>query len=100
MRRERLHWKSPLPGKCEGKALYSKFAKSLDRVQPVLLHAATGGVVWQEFGTTEPQVRAQMKAVRENTPALWPAVNAIIEKAATAGRLRPGPSIHQGKAKV
>lgn len=65
----------------------AKFAKALDRLQPVLLHEATDAVVWQEFKTTQAQILAQTKGIRENTPSLWPKVSAIIAKAAAQGRL-------------
>jgi putative hydrolase of HD superfamily len=66
----------------------AKFAKSMDRVQPALLHEATGAVVWRERGNTKAQIWAVMKGVRENTPALWPKVNSIIEKAVAIGHLK------------
>lgn len=71
----------------DGLSPEAKFAKSLDRVQPVLLHEATDAVVWQKYGTTKTQIWAHMKWVRENTPSLWPKVNSIIDKAAANGRL-------------
>lgn len=72
----------------DGASSEARFAKSLDRVQPALLHEATDAVVWQKYGTTKAQIWATMKGVRDNTPRLWPRVNAIIEKAADKGRLQ------------
>ena len=66
----------------------AKFAKSLDRVQPAVLHEATDGIIWEELGTTKAQIWAHMKGLRENTPLLWPKVSSIIEKAAAKGRLK------------
>lgn len=71
-----------------GRSAEARFAKSLDRVQPALLHQATDAVVWQKHGTTKEQIWAQMRVVRENTPALWPQIAALIEAAAGKGRLR------------
>jgi putative hydrolases of HD superfamily len=68
----------------------AKFAKALDRVQPVLLHEATEGVIWQKYGTTHAQILRRMKEVRENTPALWPKVRSVIDRAVATGRL-PSP---------
>ncbi|HEY4416360.1 MAG TPA: HD domain-containing protein [Verrucomicrobiae bacterium] len=70
-----------------GHSAEAKFAKSLDRVQPALLHEATDAVIWQKNGITKTQILARMKEVRENTPRLWPKVSAIIEQAAAKGRL-------------
>jgi len=72
----------------DGRSLEAKFAKSLDRVQPVLLHEATDAVVWQEYGTTKAQILEAMRGLRENTPRLWPKIGAVIEKAAEKGRLQ------------
>lgn len=72
----------------QGETPEARFAKALDRVQPALLHEATDAVVWQEFGTTLSQINRRMNEVRENTPALWPKVESIIERAAVNGRLK------------
>ncbi|MFT3780607.1 MAG: HD domain-containing protein [Nibricoccus sp.] len=65
----------------------AKFAKALDRVQPVLMHGATDAVAWERHRTTKNQVIAQTKGVRENTPALWEKVRGVIDAAADKGRL-------------
>lgn len=72
----------------DGTTPEAKFARSLDRVQPALLHEATDAVVWQQYGTTQAQILAKMNAVREHTPRLWPRVRTIIENAAANGRLQ------------
>jgi len=71
----------------KGETAEASFAKALDRVQPALLHEATDAIVWQEFGTTLAQINSRMKEVRENTPALWPKVRSVIDKAVANGRL-------------
>jgi putative hydrolases of HD superfamily len=65
----------------EGASNEAKFAKSLDRVQPALLHEATGSVIWKKYGTTHKQVLSRMKEVKQNTPMLWPRVSTIIDNA-------------------
>jgi putative hydrolase of HD superfamily len=72
----------------DGRSAEAKFAKSLDRMQPVLLHEATDAVVWQKYGTTRAQILETMRGLRENTPRLWPKVRAVIEKATSKGRLQ------------
>jgi len=64
----------------------SKLAHALDRVQPALLHEATGGVIWQKYGTTHEQIQNKMSAVREASPTLWARVQVIIARARAAGR--------------
>jgi putative hydrolase of HD superfamily len=63
-------------------------ARALDRVQPAILHEATGGVIWEKYGTTHEQIQAKMEVVRQASPALYTRVQAIIAQARAAGRLR------------
>lgn len=63
-------------------------ARALDRVQPALLHEATGGVIWEKYGTTHDQIQDKMRVVRQASPTLWDRVQAIIARARAAGRLR------------
>ena len=64
----------------------SVLAHAFDRVQPALLHEATGGVIWQKYGTTLEQIQSKMSVVREASPTLWERVQVIIAGAKAAGR--------------
>lgn len=64
----------------------SVLAHAFDRVQPALLHEATGGVIWQRYGTTHQQIQDKMRVVQEASPPLWERVQAIIARARAAGR--------------
>jgi putative hydrolase of HD superfamily len=63
-------------------------ARALDRVQPALLHQATGGVIWEKYGTTHDQIQEKMQVVRQASPTLWTRVQTIIARARAAGKLR------------
>jgi putative hydrolases of HD superfamily len=63
-------------------------ARALDRVQPALLHQATGGVIWEKYGTTHDQIQEKMEVVRQASPTLWARVQTIIARARAAGKLR------------
>lgn len=65
----------------------SVLAHAFDRVQPALLHEATGGVIWQKYGTTHEQIQRKMRVVGVAAPTLWERVQAIIAQAKAAGRL-------------
>ncbi|WP_417838552.1 HD domain-containing protein [Tritonibacter scottomollicae] len=53
------------------------FAKSIDRVQPVLLNIATGGGSWIEYDVTLPQIDARVGAkVARGAPKVWDHVRA------------------------
>lgn len=53
------------------------YAKSIDRVQPVLLNIATGGGSWIEYDVTLPQIDARVGAkVARGAPKVWDHVRA------------------------
>ena len=55
------------------------FAKSLDRVQPVLQNIESGGGSWIDYNVTRAQVEARVGAkVARGAPALWAHVRARI----------------------
>jgi len=64
----------------------SVLAHAFDRVQPAILHEATGGVIWQKYGTTHEQVQNRMRVVGTASPTLGERVQAIIAQAKAAGR--------------
>jgi putative hydrolases of HD superfamily len=64
----------------------SLLAHAFDRVQPALLHDATGGVIWQKYGTTHAQIQEKMRIVQRASPALWARVQEVIARARAAGR--------------
>jgi putative hydrolase of HD superfamily len=63
-------------------------ARALDRVQPAVLHEATDGVVWGQYGTTHEQVQRKMAPVHRASPRLWARIQRVIEKAKALGNLR------------
>ncbi len=53
------------------------FAKSLDRVQPVMHNIASGGGTWTEYNVTADQLDARVGAkIARGAPALWQWVRA------------------------
>jgi putative hydrolase of HD superfamily len=50
----------------------AKFAKALDRVQPLLVNVSTGGGTWSESGVTLEQVLERYgPTIARGSPALW-----------------------------
>ena len=62
----------------------SRFAASLDRIQPFMHNVLTEGHTWKLGTVTKEQVYRRMAPVKTGTPALWPwlesQVAAAIEK--------------------
>ena len=48
------------------------FAKSIDRVQPVICNLETGGGTWPEFNVTPEQLETRVGVkVAKGAPAIW-----------------------------
>ncbi|MBB2960761.1 HD family hydrolase [Methylobacterium sp. R2-1] len=59
----------------------ARFAKALDRLQPLLLNTLTEGGTWAENGLTEARVMARYRPVIERgIPGLWPFVEALVRR--------------------
>lgn len=62
-----------------GQSPEARFAKALDRLQPLLLNIAVGGGTWTENGVTEQQVVGRYgPAIRGGAPALWDAARELV----------------------
>ena len=56
------------------------FAKSIDRVQPVISNLEAGGASWITYGVTHDQLEARVASkVKRGAPALWEALKARID---------------------
>jgi putative hydrolase of HD superfamily len=59
----------------------AKFAKALDRFQPMLHNAATAGGTWVECAVTLEQVKARCRPpIEGGAPALWAAAASMAEE--------------------
>lgn len=69
----------------------AKFAKALDRLQPILLNHAVGGGTWTDHAVDEARARRLTRRIAEGSPALWDAAEAVFADAIAKGWLRPAP---------
>jgi putative hydrolase of HD superfamily len=65
----------------------ARFARALDRLQPILVHWAGGGAVWRERGTTIADERRLLEVIEQFWPPLTPLASAITEDALERGML-------------
>ena len=65
----------------------SRYAATLDRIQPLLLNIATGGHSWRENKTTKTMVLNRMSVVEKTAPDLWQLVLDIISRGIKNGYL-------------
>ena len=67
----------------------AKFARSLDRFQPMMLNAATDGRAWSEHGVKGSQVMKRNARTHEGSEALWALqLEHFIKHNAAKGRLK------------
>lgn len=66
----------------------SRFAKAIDRLQPILLNFASGGVAWREHDITAGQVLERNEPLIDRLPVLWDHVRGLIDAAVARGYLR------------
>lgn len=66
----------------------AKFAKTLDKVQPLLLNDASGGRSWREHGVYAEQVLKRNERTHEGSEELWQYAKTIIEKHVELGDLK------------
>ncbi|MGL4289579.1 MAG: HD domain-containing protein [Phreatobacter sp.] len=69
----------------------ARFAKALDRFQPILLDHAVGGGSWADFSVDEAQLRRLVRPIEQGAPSLWTAAEAIFADAVAKGWLKPAP---------
>src|SRR5581483_6915023 len=63
----------------------AKFAKALDRLQPILLNHAVGGGTWTHYNVDETRERLMTGRIAEGAPALWDAAQAVFKDAVIKG---------------
>jgi putative hydrolases of HD superfamily len=69
----------------------AKFAKALDRFQPILQNHAVGGGTWTDYAVDEMRERRLTCRIAEGSPALWKAAEAVFADAIARGWLQRAP---------
>ncbi len=69
----------------------ARFAKAVDRLQPVLLNALNNGGTWPDFQVTLEQVQTRCSQISGGSDALWQMANDIFNEAARNGWLKTTP---------
>jgi putative hydrolases of HD superfamily len=70
----------------------ARFARALDRLQPMLLNMATKGGTWVDHGVTADQVAPKVDLIGEGSAPLGAYARRMIATAVDRGILLPGPS--------
>jgi putative hydrolases of HD superfamily len=67
----------------------AKFARALDRLQPMLINMVTGGGTWMSSGVTVGQVLAKVALIEDGSPSLGAYAREMVESAVARGILAP-----------
>jgi putative hydrolase of HD superfamily len=69
----------------------AKFARALDRLEPMLINMVTGGGSWAAHGVTADQVLAKVALIEDGSAALGEYARGMIARAVEQGLLAPAP---------
>jgi putative hydrolases of HD superfamily len=70
----------------------ARFARGLDRLQPMLANFEAGGGTWQEHGITADQVLVKVRLIEDGSPALGRYARDLVDRAVAEGLLAPAPA--------
>jgi putative hydrolase of HD superfamily len=63
----------------------AQFARSLDRIQPLLMEWMHGGQRWRDNGSTADGIRGRLGIIGDGSPALWDAAKTLIAEGERRG---------------
>ena len=66
----------------------SKFANTLDRIQPVLLNDATEGRAWREHDVCIDQIMSKNEYTSQGSDVLWAYIHEVFEKNIENGNIK------------
>ncbi|MEV6958353.1 HD domain-containing protein [Streptomyces sp. NPDC051207] len=69
----------------------ARFAKAMDRLQPLLLNAGNAGGTWRTPGVTEERVRQRTSVIADGSPRLWDLTQKLFALGVREGWLRNSP---------
>jgi putative hydrolase of HD superfamily len=69
----------------------ARFARALDRLQPMLANLTAGGGTWREHGITADQVLAKVRLIEDGSPTLGDYARDLVNRAVRDGLLAPAP---------
>jgi putative hydrolase of HD superfamily len=73
----------------ERKTPEAKFARALDRLQPMLLNTVTQGGTWADHGITADQVLLRVALIEDGSPALGAYARQLVNDSVAKGLLAP-----------
>lgn len=69
----------------------AKFARAMDRLEPLLQNTSNNGGTWQEFGVDHAKVYAKKQVIKEGSDSLWKYAEQLLEDSVAKGILKRIP---------
>lgn len=70
-----------------GESKEAKFAKSMDRLEPLLQNTSNNGGTWKEFGVSYDKVYQKKSVIREGSETIWDYAEKLIDESVEKGFL-------------
>lgn len=72
----------------EGKTNEAKFARAMDRLEPLLQNTSNNGGTWNEFGVNYEKVYAKKQVIRHGSDRIWQYAEQLINESVEKGILK------------
>lgn len=71
-----------------GETKEAKFAKAMDRLQPILQNASNEGGTWSEYNVPYNRVYSKVNGIKKGSETLWDYTENLLNEARTAGYIK------------
>jgi putative hydrolase of HD superfamily len=71
-----------------GLTMEAKFARAMDRLEPLLQNISNNGGTWKEFGVSYEQVLEKKSIIKEGSTELWKFARELINEGLKTGVLK------------
>lgn len=72
----------------QGDSNEAKFAKSMDRLEPLLQNTSNNGGTWREFDVPYQRVYDKKKAIKEGSSTIWNYAENLLNDSLESGKLK------------
>lgn len=73
-----------------GNTAEAKFARAMDRLEPLLQNVSNQGGTWKEFGVSFEQVYEKKQVIQHGSTVLWQFAEGLLTDSVAKGILQPG----------
>lgn len=72
----------------EGQTHEAKFARAMDRLEPLLQNTSNNGGTWAEFGVSYEKVYAKKQVIQQGSESIWQYAEQLINESVEKGILK------------